>query len=180
MNDITVNNRKDWIARGVGGFIAGFIATIPMSIGLGLMYRYLLPYWQKSDLPPRIITRRISRKVKIGRKVNKEPDLTIATTLAHLGYGAMSGAAYAEVAGPIHAPTLLKGMAGGLILWAGSYMGWLPITGVMLPATKQPSQRTIMMIIAHLIWGSSVAWIYEVLKRNSSFQSASERIKARD
>ncbi len=54
-------------------------------------------------------------------------------------------------------PTPLQGIGGGmafgLAVWCGSYLGWLPAFNMRASATKEPAQRNAMMIAAHLIWG---------------------------
>ena len=50
----------------------------------------------------------------------------------------MVGALYVSVRTRLPLPIVLKGMLFGLAIWAGSYLGWPPATGVLYPATKIP------------------------------------------
>ena len=70
--------------------------------------------------------------------------------LAHFTYGAVCGAALAAVR---RRPSLGYGVAGGIGIWIGSYLGWIPGLNVLEPATKHPAPRNAGMILAHAVWG---------------------------
>ncbi len=85
-----------------------------------------------------------------------EPARTIATAITHLGYGAGAGAVYSGMAGALdNSP--LAGATYGLVVWAGSYFGLMPVLGLHEPATRHPWRRNAMMAAAHLVWGVSLA-----------------------
>jgi putative membrane protein len=42
----------------------------------------------------------------------------------------------------------------GSLVWAGSYLGWLPALGLRQSATRDYPSRNIQMIAAHLVWGA--------------------------
>ena len=146
------------------GALAGFIATAPMSISMVLGWR-LLPKREKYHLPPRLITEEITERVGIEDHVN-ENELIGLTIFSHFGYGAAFGAAYAlfEQQIPIHSS--LKGALAGVLLWAGSYLGWLPAMGILTPATRHPWRRNLLMIVAHVIWGVTLGEAVRKLNRN--------------
>jgi putative membrane protein len=88
------------------------------------------------------------------------------TTVAlHFGYGTAVGALYVPLADLPSGPWPAKGMAFGLLVWIGSYLGWLPLTGLLSPATRHPAERNLLMIAAHLVWGSVIAGIIERARR---------------
>jgi NO-binding membrane sensor protein with MHYT domain len=47
----------------------------------------------------------------------------------------------------------------GLGVWATSYLGWLPVSGVRQPVTYDPVARTGLMVAAHLAWGAAAGVI---------------------
>ena len=85
-----------------------------------------------------------------------EPEKRAATLAAHFGYGAAMGGIFAMLAPRTPGHPVPKGIAWGLIVWATSYLGLLPATGLHEPATRHPRERNILMILAHVIWGGSL------------------------
>ena len=75
------------------------------------------------------------------------------------------GALYTSFARRIPLPSLLKGAVFGLIVWIGSYLGLLPTLRLSQSAPKEPSERNLMMITAHLIWGAVTGVVAESLMR---------------
>jgi uncharacterized membrane protein YagU involved in acid resistance len=145
--------------------LAGFIATAPMSISMVVGWR-LLPKREKYHLPPRLITEEITERVGIKDRMS-ENDLVGLTILSHFGYGAIFGTTYAlfEHRVPVHSS--LKGALAGVILWTGSYLGWLPALGILTPATRHPWRRNLLMIVAHLIWGVTLG---EVMRKLTTYK----------
>lgn len=135
-------------AKGAG---AGLVATIPMSVVMGLLHQ-LLPTERPFPLPPKAITARSGRKA--GAKMD-ERELQAATVAAHLGYGSAMGAVYAPLAHALPLPPYLSGILFGLLVWFLSYMGWVPAVGLMAPATEQSRGRNIMLIVSHIVWGAT-------------------------
>ena len=140
----------------IAGTAAGLAATVPMTAVMAAWHRQLPPR-QQDPLPPRQITENAAQKVGI------EDDLTEAqkqalTGVAHFGFGASMGGLYGFVASPRSSAegAAALGMAYGLGVWAASYLGWLPAAGLYRPATREPPQRNLMLVAAHLVWGGSV------------------------
>ena len=50
-----------------------------------------------------------------------------------------------------------NGVAYGLAVWAGSYLGWLAAVGVLPPATHEPAGKNAVMIAAHVVWGATLS-----------------------
>jgi hypothetical protein len=48
------------------------------------------------------------------------------------------------------------GAAFGLGVWTASYLGLLPALGILKPATEHPARRNLLMIGAHVVWGSAL------------------------
>ncbi len=147
----------------VFGLLAGFLATIPMSLVMGLGF-YLLPKREQYPLPPQEITSRILQKGGI-RQMISNASLKLLTVVAHFGYGATCGAIFALVMIFVHDAYFASGVLFGLTVWAGSYLGLLPALHILRPATQHPKERNVLMIFAHVVWGASLGWIYSSLMK---------------
>ena len=135
---------------------AGIISAAVMSVAMNVMF-HLLPAWQQYALPPRQITRVLTRRVGAGELVETGRREWAAAALGHLGYSVFSAFLYTLSLAPIRSHPLVKGLLGGLLLYTGSYQGWIPALRVLPPAVQQPPQRVALMVLAHLIWGSVTA-----------------------
>ena len=150
------------MARLLTGTIAGFGATVPMTLAMVAMHRRL-PRRQRYPLPPRQIT--MTAAAKIGaRKHLDESERTGLTLLAHFGYGAAVGALFGLVAPREMSRAIPAGIAYGLLVWAGSYLGLLPALRLLSPATRHPKERNALMIAAHVVWGATVGALSPVLR----------------
>ncbi len=145
----------------VGG-LAGLTATVPMTLVMLALYRGL-PKSEQYALPQVEIIDAVADQAggHDDRDAASPPEpgkpLDTVAVLAHFGYGAASGAAYAALTPPGAARPALRGLAFGLALWAASYLGWLPLLGILTPATQHPPRRNAVMIAAHFIWGPVTA-----------------------
>jgi hypothetical protein len=160
----SITARQTTGGRLIGGAAAGLGATLLMSLVMGLGKK-MLPSWQRYPLPPRLITVDLASRAGLEEAVDEEPEASAATTAGHLGYGALGGAVYAAAADGVGLPALVKGLLFGLIFWTVSYMGWLPAAGVLSPPTEHPRERTLLMVLAHLVYGLATglltSWLVE-------------------
>ena len=138
----------------VAGTLAGLTATAPMTAAMIAMHK-ALPAHERYPLPPRKVTMRAARKAGVKKHLD-EPERKAATLAAHFGYGAAMGGIFAMLAPRAPGKPIPKGIVWGLIVWATSYLGLLPATGLHEPATRHPRERNILMILAHVIWGASL------------------------
>ena len=153
-----------FLLRFVGtGALAGVIATVPMTLFMLLLHR-LLPKWQQYALPPERITTRLAKRAKIGKYMDK-PQRVGAALVAHFGYGGNMGVFYTPLARRLALPPALKGAIFGLIVWVGSYFGVVPAMEPSESAPDQPLQRNLMMIAAHLVWGTTLGITQDLLER---------------
>ena len=136
-----------------------------MTVAMILWHRRL-PAAERYPLPPREITEKVSRAAGVRHKI-EEPTQSAATLMAHFGYGAAAGLLYAFLAGEVRAGALLKGIAFGLFVWSGSYLGLLPATGILEPATEHPPRRNLLMIGAHIVWGAVLGWLAKLFFEES-------------
>ena len=84
----------------------------------------------------------------------EERERQAATIAAHFGYGAATGALYALVE---PRGGTLRGAAYGVLAWTVSYFGIVPALRILRPAHDHPLRRNELMILAHLVWGSTMA-----------------------
>jgi uncharacterized membrane protein YagU involved in acid resistance len=148
-------------AEWLRGAFAGAVATIPMTIFMFATQRFL-PRGQRYDLPPEIITKELAQRARIRQHMNKAQILG-ATLVSHIGYGAVMGAVYSSMGRRKLAP--VSGGLFGLLVWGVSYLGLLPMLGMSELGQREPGRRNLMMIVAHLIWGSSLGATAAVLTR---------------
>lgn len=149
------------LTRLLQGAVAGLLATAPMSAVM-LSWHRKLPWWQQGPLPPDRLTTRVLDS--IGLKKLDEKGHQPLTWISHFGYGAASGSFY-PIMGRLPLSPLVKGMLYGLIVWTGSYLGWIPAAGLLEPATEHPKQRNLLMIVAHLVWGATTAALFDLWNR---------------
>jgi hypothetical protein len=138
--------------RVIYGALAGLVATMAMTAAMNRMSDRL-PRRSRYPLPPREITERLAPAVP-------QRTLPAATTLAHFGFGALAGA--------LHAATPARSLPGpfyGAAVWLASYWGWVPASGILLPAHRHPPERNALMLVAHLVWGAALSLSSRELER---------------
>jgi nucleoside-diphosphate-sugar epimerase len=157
--------------------LAGLLATVPMTGVMKLLHRRL-PWWQRYPLPPRIVTLHAGFKAGLRRSLRTLGDRSSQKTqasIAHYSFGTAAGMLYGPLAGhprlsgdPAGATPvrhLLSGIAYGLAVWAGGYLGVLPAMRIHGRATGQPPQRIGVMIAAHVVWGAALGLLTDGLRR---------------
>jgi uncharacterized membrane protein YagU involved in acid resistance len=63
----------------------------------------------------------------------------------------------------------VKGLLAGTALWSGSYLGWIPLLGILPPATKHPWRMNVLMIVAHFIWGITLVRLTNLLNSRKQY-----------
>lgn len=143
------------------GALAGAFATLFHTAAM-LAARACLPRARRRPVPPSQITWQIAGRSGV---VRTDGGLTVATAVAHFGYGTLAGAAYTLLPHQPRGPALARGIAYGIGVWAVSYQGWLPALGILPPASRLPAQRNAMMLLAHVAWGAAFGAAFERLGR---------------
>jgi uncharacterized membrane protein (UPF0136 family) len=123
------------------GVAAGLAATAAMS---GVLVAAAAAGMMR-DQPPVLIARKFLPNLP-------EPLLQASSWVAHFGYGAAGGVLHHVV--QRSRPSVAKGAAYGLALWAASYEGWVPVAGVLPPAHADDRRRVATMVTAHLVYGA--------------------------
>ncbi len=143
--------------RIIFGAVAGLCATMAMTMAMRRLYA-LLPPGQRYPLPPAEILASVCGSTD-------DRAHTSRTVLAHFLYGSLSGAIYPLVRNK------LGGSGYGLAIWAASYLGWIPAAGILTPATKHRVSRNLLMLGAHVVWGTALAAGFRELEfsRNDIF-----------
>jgi hypothetical protein len=131
------------------GSLAGLAGTVAMSAVMLAAKRTGL----MGKMPPERITEAGLRLLHVKPS---EPAENALATVAHLGYGAGGGVVFSIAARNAKAPLPgpIVGALFGLLLWGGSYAGWIPAVGILPPPHRDRRQRQASMVVAHLVYGS--------------------------
>lgn len=140
---------------------AGFAATIPMTVAMKAIQAGL-PASQQDPIPPRQITERAAAAVGVADDLT-EGEKQGATAAAHLAFGAGAGALYGAVAPHLPFGPAVNGVGFGLAVWAGSYLGWLPASGLYKQPENEPTGRHAKMILSHVVWGAVLGLLHHQL-----------------
>ena len=152
-------NDDSAVRAALQGLLSGGLGTVPMTAAMAAIKQFL-PAGQQYPLPPRMIVEDISEEMDFDDVLSTEEKETL-TWVSHFGYGSLLGAVYGLLARRSPLQGIGGGMAFGLAVWCGSYLGWLPALNMRASATKEPAQRNAMMIAAHLIWGGVTGLLHE-------------------
>ncbi len=140
---------NDMRASAVAGAVDGAAGTVAMSVlmlgarQVGLVER----------LPPERIT--AATLDALGLPHSRGTRNALAPLL-HLGFGVVAGVLFGLLRRVLRLPlsSVLQGTAYGCLVWLVSYMGWVPMLGLMPPASRDQPRRTIVMVGAHLLYGA--------------------------
>jgi hypothetical protein len=133
------------------GSVAGLAATAAMS---GVMFAARRAGLM-GKMPPERITEAGLNVLGIHTSERTE---NVLSSLAHMGYGAGGGALFAAIdrAGRLPASGPIAGAIFGLAIWVVSYAGWIPAFGIMPAPQRDRRRRPTSMILAHLVYGSTL------------------------
>jgi putative membrane protein len=136
-----------------------------MTLFMLIMHR-LLPRWQRYALPPEEITREATERMRVRQHMTGPQEL-VAALVSHFGYGAGMGLLYSLFVESWSLAVVGKGLLFGLLIWGGSYLGWLPAANFSVAAPEEPLRRNALMIVAHLIWGATTAFVSDAFKEKA-------------
>ena len=144
------------------GSFGGLLATAPMTLVMRGLHKEV-PADERRPLPPEQVTHEVVRQT-VGVETHPErPGWEATTWASHFGYGLTCGALYGALAPHLPGPPAAKGVAFGLAVWTGSYLGWLPAAGVRRPATEAPASENALMIAAHVVWGAATGVLADAM-----------------
>lgn len=142
------------VRRGLIGALAGGIATVPMTA-------FMLAAQRKGYLgeaPPKLITN--VALISAGVHIHDQDKQTAVAGSVHFGFGIVCGALFGALSWAATAPArMVQGMLFGLTVWFVSYNGWIPALHIMPSPEDDRPRRPIVMILAHLIYGSILGGI---------------------
>ena len=142
----------------LAGAAAGIAATVPMTMVMETLHERLQGEVPR-PLPPREIAEALAVKFGVHGDLSERDMQNLALAL-HVGYAALTGAIFSTMAPRNARVGAAAGALFGLGVWATSYLGWLPVSGVRQPITYDPVARTRLMIAAHLAWGAAAGVIF--------------------
>ncbi len=138
----------------VRGGVAGVIATGTMSAVIAVAKLAGLVHL----VPPKQIAQRAGKKVGVDISKLPEPVFRALWLSSHLGYGTVCGIGYTLVVRRfVPGRPEIRGLLFGEALWAIGYLGFLPGLGLYPPPDDDSSSRTAVMIVAHAVYGVTVA-----------------------
>jgi putative membrane protein len=170
MNQLTMDDRspvlepqsEDTLTSIFRGVFSGLIATGSMtSLMMDLQSR--MPAREKSPLPPASIANDL--RAKAGFPPPTVEGSELLGVAAHFAYGAILGGIYGATVSRVRTLWSVKGLGYGAFVWGANYLGLLPILGVRAQARNMPPKRNAMMILAHLVWGITLAHTDQKLKK---------------
>jgi hypothetical protein len=142
------------------GALSGAIATVPQSIPFLLADRI----GAIRTPPPVQITDEVAGRTN-ALPEQGERGFTPALLAAHVGYGASGGALYAVIRRFLPGSPAAAGLVFGELVWAGSYLGYLPALELYPSPEHDARQRTLVMIAAHAIYGIVLGTVEARLRR---------------
>lgn len=145
------------------GAIAGVTATVAMTLAGATLFRRL-PRSEQYPLPPRELTQITAERAGVRERLS-EPQLQAATLAAHFGFGGAAGALYASTCGRHSEAPMVSGVSYGLAVWTASYLGWVPASRLLQPATDHPLRRNLLMLGIHVVWGAALGLVTDRLTR---------------
>lgn len=92
-----------------------------------------------------------------------------AGRILHFVYGAWWGVVYGMQQGRRRRNPWLAGTAHGLLVWGFGPGSLVPAMRLMLPPSKAPKQQTAAMVAGHLIYGITVAKLFDAQIRKTKW-----------
>src|SRR3712207_2943075 len=146
----------------MNGSIAGAVATTTMTMFMRATQR--VGFYQK-ELPPTKVTRAATKTLGLQRFVSAEQE-TVLTGIGHWAFGMVGGALFGIASRATdRVPALPGGLMFGLLVWAVSYMGWVPALGILPQPWNQRAAHGLMPLYAHVVYGATLGWVFRRLEQ---------------
>jgi uncharacterized membrane protein YagU involved in acid resistance len=123
-----------------------------------------LPTLRNTSLPPARLTTEMTQMVGLPQKLSSRARVDV-TMISHFGYGVVCALLYSTIAHKWKATPWMKGSAFGALVWATSYLGWIPAFGFKTSAYALTGKRNLQMFLAHLVWGASLGFAESELRK---------------
>ena len=134
------------------GVAAGAVATLPMTLVI-VAARQLGLF---RTPPPEQIAKNAAKKAGAG-DLTGEPAFGPIWLALHVGFDAACGVGYQLLRPGLPKSPLAGGAAYGLFVWAVNYLGLMPMLGLFPRPRQAGARRTVVMIVAHVVYGAGVA-----------------------
>ena len=132
--------------------LSGSLATVVMTVVI-LAGRRLSGF---RTPPPVEITRRLSWRAGISPPRSKG-GFRVFWLAGHIAYGAGCGALYVLARPRLPQDPVRAGLMAGGTVWGVSYLGYLPMLSLYPSPEDDASDRQVVMIAAHAVYGVSLA-----------------------
>lgn len=123
------------------------VMTPVQFVGMRLVPRSLRDRW----MPHHVFTG-VARQLGFARRLDDEQEDALAV-LAHFAYGAAFGSIYA-LWRQRRGASIASGVLFGLGVWAVSYAGYLPASGLTPPANRHDAFSMSRLAVAHVVYGA--------------------------
>lgn len=144
-----MNELAGQLTRGVLAGVAGTALMTPVQL-VGMR---VLPRSERDRWMPKQVFTNLAGKVGLRRHLDRDQEDALAVA-AHFGYGATFGALYALWRrGRGSLPT---GILFGLAIWAISYAGYLPASGLTRPPDQHDAYSMTRLAVAHVVYGAAL------------------------
>lgn len=147
---------ESFLSRAIRGTLVGAAATMAMS---AVMLASQRAGFLSKQPPERVVERGADA-------VGVEPDETavdVAASVSHVAFGAVGGLVFGLLRPRLPAiPPEATALAWGLVIWAGSYFGWVPALRIVPAPTEDRPGRAWTMALAHVVYGVSLGALWRV------------------
>jgi uncharacterized membrane protein YagU involved in acid resistance len=143
------------------GAIGGAVATGAMT---GVMSAVHVATGSHKEIAPKRIT--VNALARLGLHDDVDEDTRhVLTIVSHWAYGMGCGAIFGAVRkwSKLRLPGVLQGAVFGLVVWAVSYMGWVPAVGLLPPVWNQDPARRRELLLAHIVFGATLGATFDRL-----------------
>ncbi|MEO7119136.1 MAG: hypothetical protein ABIZ34_09220 [Candidatus Limnocylindrales bacterium] len=137
--------------RIIGGALGGVVGSVLMAVPMlaaraaGLLRKP----------PPEQITEGLLERA--GIQLDRQTEDRLAAFF-HLGFGAGAGALYGALVPTRDVPRpVALGLGYATVIYLVSYGGWVPALGLMPRADKDDPARQLVMLLAHWMYGTTIA-----------------------
>ena len=143
------------------GAFAGAVATTLMT---GVMKLWQWAGFYRAAIPPVAIVESALDAAGVEQSVDEAAEVALAG-VGHWAFGMIAGALFATLHKllriPVSAP--LHGTLFGLLVWLGSYAGWIPALRLIPAPWNQRPREALMPAVAHVVYGAALGATFDVM-----------------